>query len=123
MGVGTKLVVLLWQLSQLAVVGKCALDLATGVTPAKPVPLWQVEQPAVMPVWFIAVPAKLVVDLWQVSHEAVVGIWLVGLAKPAPPVVWQVAQPVVMPVWFMVAPPLKLVVDLWQVSQAAVVAI
>ena len=62
-GVGTKFVVLLWQLSQLAVVGKCALDLETGATPVKLVPLWQLEQPVVMPVWFIVPPLKLVVDL------------------------------------------------------------
>ena len=74
------------------------LGLLNGVTPANAVPPWQVEQPVVMPAWFIAVPAKLVVDLWQVSHAAAVGIWLVGLAKPEPPTLWQDAQLVVMPV-------------------------
>ena len=75
-----------------------------GVTPWKAAPLWQLEQPVVMPVCTMAVPAKLVVDLWQVSQLAVVGIWLVPLAKPEPPATWQDAQPVVMPVWSITAP-------------------
>ena len=69
--------------------------------------------------WFIAVPAKLVVDLWQVSQDAVVAIWVLGLPSAVDPL-WQVAQPVVMPVWF-IAPVLNVVVDLWQVSHDAVV--
>ena len=53
----------LWQVSQVAVVAMWVAVLATGTTPAKLLPLWQVEQPDVMPVWFIAVPLKLVVLL------------------------------------------------------------
>ena len=74
-----KLTVDLWQVSQLAVVGKWLLGLATGTTPAKLCPPWQVAQPLVMPVWFIALPEKVVVDLWQVSQASVVGRWLTGL--------------------------------------------
>ena len=125
MAVPAKLVIDLWQVSQVViVVGTWLLGLTTTVlVTAKLVPLaWQVVQPVVMPLWFMAVPANEVVDRWQVSHVViVVGIWLLGLAKPAPPVTWQPAQPVVIPVWFIAAPPLNEVVELWQVSQAAVV--
>jgi hypothetical protein len=102
-----KLVVLLWQVSQAAVVAMWVLGLLKGVTPANAAPLWQVEQPLVMPVWFMAVPEKLVVLLWQVSQAAVVGIWLLGLVTTALVaaklvlLAWQVAQPLVMPVWFI----------------------
>ena len=63
-----------------------------------------------MPVWFIVVPAKLVVDLWQVSQPAVVWICVAGLPKAVEPL-WQLAQPLTMPVWFIFAPA-KLIVDL-----------
>ncbi len=70
MVVGTKAVVLVWQVSHLPLVGKCADDLAFTpvVTP------WQVAQLVVMPVWFIAVGLNAAVDLWQVSQVAVVGM-------------------------------------------------
>ena len=51
-------VVDLWQVSQPAVVWICVAGLPKAVEP-----LWQLEQPLTMPVWFIVVPAKLVVDL------------------------------------------------------------
>ena len=99
-----------WQLSQAAVVGMWVAGGVTMVTPAKLLPVaWHVAQPAVMPAWFIAVPAKLVKALaeWQLSQAAVVGICVAGGAigtmlaklKPGP---WQVAQPLVMPVWLIV---------------------
>ena len=80
-----KLVVELWHVSQAAEVVMWLLGLKSGVTPWNAAPLWQVEQPLVIPVWFMVVPAKLAVDLWQVSQLAVVGIWFVPLAKPLPP--------------------------------------
>ena len=42
------------------------------VYPRLSIPLWQVAQPVVMPVWFIAPVLKVVVDLWHVSQAAVV---------------------------------------------------
>jgi len=51
-----KLVVLVWQVSQAALVGRCVAGLPLAV-----VPLWQLAQPDVMPVWLNAAPAKLVV--------------------------------------------------------------
>ena len=74
-------------------------------------PLWQVEQPLTIPVWFIAAPfLKLTVDLWQVSQAAVVCMCVAGLPNAVAPL-WQLAQPLTIPVWFIVAPA-KLVVDL-----------
>jgi hypothetical protein len=72
--------------------------LETGVTPVKLLPLWQVVQPDVMPVWFIAVPGpNAVVLLWQVEQSRLVGIWLAGLPRMPPAPVWQLAQPDVIP--------------------------
>ena len=55
-----KLVKLLWQVEQSAVVGMWFAGFETGVTPVKDWPLWQVEQPDVIPVWSILPPAKVV---------------------------------------------------------------
>jgi hypothetical protein len=62
-----------------------------------------------MPLWFIAVPAKLVVDLWQVAQSAVVGMCPLPCgfgvtpvnATPVALAAWQVVQPLVMPLWFI----------------------
>ncbi len=43
----------------------------TGVTPWNAVPLWQVAQPEVIPVWTIVVPEKSVVLVWQVEQSCV----------------------------------------------------
>ena len=51
-------VVDLWQVSQPAVVWICVAGLPKAVEP-----LWQAAQPLTTPMWFIVVPAKLVVDL------------------------------------------------------------
>jgi hypothetical protein len=117
-----KLVKLLWQVEQSApFVGMWpVVGFETGVTPWYAVPLWQVAQ-VVMPVWFIAVPVKLVVLLWQVEQSSVVGRWFVPLPTTPPVPVWQVAQPEVTVPWLYVAPR-KLVKLLWQVEQSAVVA-
>jgi hypothetical protein len=53
-----KLAVLLWQVSQAAVVATWVAGLPVAV-----LPLWQLAQPDVMPVWLNAAPAKLVVLL------------------------------------------------------------
>src|SRR6266581_4424319 len=70
-----KLVIEVWQVEQSAVVGRWAAGLATGVTPVKAWPLWQLAQPPVIPAWFIAVPEKAVnlVAAWQVSQAMLVG--------------------------------------------------
>jgi len=95
------------------VVGMCPVPCGFGVTPVYAVPLapaaWQVVQPEVIPVWFITVPAKLVVDWWQVAQSAVVGMCPVPCgfgvtpvkAVPLAPAAWQVVQPAVIPVWFI----------------------
>ena len=62
-----KVVVLLWQVSQAAVVVTCPADLPFAV-----VPLWHEAQPLVMPVWLNVAPVNVVVLLWQVSQAAVV---------------------------------------------------
>ena len=68
-----------------------------------------------MPVWFIRVPANVVVLRRHVSHAAVVGICVVGLPVAVRPL-WQLAQPAVMQVWSMRAPANDTVL-LWQVSR------
>jgi hypothetical protein len=88
----------LWQVSHAAFVTTCVAGLNNGVTPANDAPLWQLEQPVAMPVWFIIVPENVVVDLWQVSQPKLVCMWLDGLAKPAPPNLWQLAQLATIPV-------------------------
>jgi hypothetical protein len=50
-----KLVKLVWQVTQSALVALWFEGLETGVTPVKLLPLWQVVQPDVIPVWFIGV--------------------------------------------------------------------
>jgi hypothetical protein len=50
-----KLTKLLWQVTQSALVAMWVEGFETGVTPVKLLPLWQVVQPEMMPVWFIGV--------------------------------------------------------------------
>src|SRR6266704_4849960 len=90
-----------WQVSQAAAVGRWLAGLATGVTPVKAWPLWQVAQPLAMPLWFITPGTKLTA-WWHSEQACVVGRWLLGLVVPD-------AVP-------------KLVVEVWQVEQSAVVA-
>jgi hypothetical protein len=59
--------VLLWQVSQGAVVAMCFGDL-----PIAAVPLWHVAHAAVAAVWTNRAPAKVVVLLWHVSQGALV---------------------------------------------------
>jgi hypothetical protein len=104
-----------------AVVAICVADL-----PLADLPLWQLAQPVVMPVWSnLAPPANEVVELWQVSQAAVVGMWLDDLPF-AVVLLWQLAQPLViglpeLSIWLK---PLAGVqaLFLWQVPQSAVVA-
>ncbi len=81
-----KVVKLLWQLTQSAVVAIWVDGFETGVTPVKDCPLWQVVHPDVMPVWFIAVPEKAAVLLWQVEQSAEVGMWFAGFETGVTPV-------------------------------------
>ena len=94
-----------WQVAQSAVVGMCPVPCGFGVTPVKAIPValaaWQVVQPPAMPVWFICVPAKLVVDLWQVAQSAVVGMWPVPCGFGVTPVK---AIPVALAAWHVVQP-------------------
>ena len=75
----------LWHVEQSADVVWCPAPCAFGVTPANTFPAaptaWQAMQPLVIPLWFIAVPAKLVKlpAAWQLSQVAVVGRWFAGL--------------------------------------------
>src|SRR6266581_4767527 len=99
---GTMLVAL-WHREQAWVVGKWLAGLV--VVPPLPalnvlVDVWQVEQPAAMPLWFI-IPGTKLTALWHSEQACVVGRWLLGLVVP-------VAV-------------LKLVVEVWQVEQSAVV--
>ncbi len=76
----------LWQLSQAAVVGIWPADLPVAV-----LPLWQVEQaPGATPVWLKLAGVQALV-LWQPSHTAVVGICELGLPVAVLPL-WQLAQ-------------------------------
>ncbi|HWD21641.1 MAG TPA: hypothetical protein VG591_00770, partial [Burkholderiales bacterium] len=69
-----KVVVERWQDSHAAVVGTWLADLPLAV-----VPLWQLAQPVVMPLWLNTAPEKVVVERWQVSHAAAVVTWLADL--------------------------------------------
>ena len=61
--------VVVWQVSQAAVVGRWVEGLPVAV-----VPLWQVAQvPGAAPEWLNRAPENDVV-LWQVSHAAVVAM-------------------------------------------------
>ena len=80
----------LWQLSQLAVVGKCDADL-----PAAMLPLWQLVQVvAELKVrWSALAPSHLLVELWQLSQPAVDDRWLLFLSLAILPL-WQLEHPV-----------------------------
>jgi hypothetical protein len=75
-----KVTVLLWQVSQGALVTMCVAGFPVAVAP-----LWQLAQPLTMPVWFILAPAKLTVLLWQVSHGTLVTMCLAGLPSAVVP--------------------------------------
>jgi hypothetical protein len=62
-----------WHTEQSAVVMMCVALLPVAV-----VPLWQVLQPLVIPVWLNVAGFHAIV-LWQVSHSAVVGTWVAVL--------------------------------------------
>jgi hypothetical protein len=49
------------------------------VLPLAIVPLWQLAQPVLMPVWFMVGAANDVVFLWQESQLNAVGICVAGL--------------------------------------------
>jgi hypothetical protein len=57
--------VVLWQLTQLTVVGMCWAFL-----PVAELPLWQLEHTVALvnKLWLTLAPSQLLVDLWQFSH-------------------------------------------------------
>ena len=57
----------LWHVSHAAVVATCVAFLPVAV-----VPLWQLAQVPVTPLWLNVTVLQLLVDLWHVSHAAVV---------------------------------------------------
>jgi hypothetical protein len=59
------------------------------VLPVAEMPLWQLEQPLVMPAW-LKVFAQVVVT-WQLSQAAVVAMWVGPLPMARVPL-WQDAQ-------------------------------
>lgn len=71
--------------------------------PVAVLPLWQLAQFAMIPVWFIRAPANVTVLLWQVSQGTLVTMWLGGFPIEATPL-WQAAQPPVTPAWLNLAP-------------------
>ena len=84
--------VVLWQLMQFALVGKCA-----AVLPVAELPLWQVTQlvAPVKPLWSgLAPPSQVLVDLWQFSHT-LWPLWMAVAGRPVAPkllLMWQVAH-------------------------------
>ncbi len=65
--------------------------------PVAVVPLWQLAQFDVIPVWLNVAPENVTVLLWQVSHGCVVATWPAGLPTAVVPL-WQLAQFDVIPV-------------------------
>ena len=78
--------VLVWQLSQAAVVTICVAAL-----PVAEVPLWQDAQFPVTPSWFHLTPVNRTVLLWQVSQAAVVAMCVSALPRACDPL-WQPTQ-------------------------------
>ena len=70
----------------------CVADL-----PVAWVPLWQLEQAAVMPVWLKLAGVQALVE-WQSLHCAVVAMWVAGLPAALVPL-WQDEQVPVTWVW------------------------
>ena len=58
----------MWQLSQESVVVMCV-----GFLPGARVPLWQVAQPPVMPVWSKRLAGFHALVVWQDWHSLLVG--------------------------------------------------
>ncbi len=75
----------MWQASQALVVVICVADL-----PVAWVPLWQLEQLAVIPAWLKLAGVQAEVE-WQSLHCAVVAICVPGLPVAAVPL-WQLEQ-------------------------------
>ena len=128
-------VVLLWQLSQTALVGIWVAGLPITTVVPTDAPVWQVSQPVVMPLWFIVQvvkPPGVVVLVWQEMQSSEVVMWLAMLALFLGVVgvdpenvcpLWQLEQFDVMPLWFMVQTlkPPGSVASVWQELQSSVV--
>ena len=78
-------VVLAWQVEQSCVAWIWFPAFATGITPWKLCPPWQVAQPELMPVWLILPPVKLVKLVWQVTQSPEVVKWVVPFATGVTP--------------------------------------
>jgi hypothetical protein len=109
--------VVLWQLTQFAVVGMCVPAL-----PVAELPLWHVVQLVadVNKVWSGLAPPHVAVDLWQFS-QTVWPLWMAVAGLPVAPklvLAWQVAHWVDTETLAWNLPGLQLVVPpLWQLSQ------
>ena len=73
------------------------MAICVAFLPVAVVPLWQLAQVPVTPVWLKVTVAQLLVDLWHVSHAAVV-ITCVAFLPVAVVPLWQLAQVPVTPV-------------------------
>jgi hypothetical protein len=62
-----------WQVSHVALVGRWFRGLDTGVTPVKTWPLWQFVQPLLIPVWVITPEPVPKLVPWHAEHTCVVG--------------------------------------------------
>ena len=80
------------------------------------VPLWQLEQLPVMPVWLKPVAGFQAVVLWQLLHSAVVAMWVGGLPVAVVPL-WQLEQVPITCAWSTRVAGFQAVVA-WQVSHA-----
>jgi len=81
----------LWQLTQLTLVGMCVATL-----PVAALPLWQLEQfvAAVNRLWSGLEPSQVLVDLWQFS-QTVWPLWMAVVGRPVAPklvLMWQLAH-------------------------------
>ena len=81
-----QLLVDLWHVSHAAVVATCVAFLPVAV-----VPLWQLAQVPVTPVWLKVTVVQLEVDVWQVSQELDVAMCLTPLPVALLPL-WQLEQ-------------------------------
>jgi hypothetical protein len=86
--------VLRWQSWQRLLVAKCV-----GLLPVAVVPLWQVEQAAVTPVWLKVAGSQAAV-LWHVPQSCVVGRCVAVFPVATVPL-WQLAQVPLTWVWSM----------------------
>jgi hypothetical protein len=110
----------LWQLSQLVVVVMCWAPLPVAL-----VPLWQLKQLPVMPLWSKLAGSQAAV-VWQFWQLLSVTGWFAGLPVMNPVLIatvplWQETQVPVTCVWSTLVAGFQVVVP-WQFSQVLLVA-